>query len=417
MDDNYLKIFQLASEASRSLNLLENQEINAILNTIADETESKAYYILSENQKDLHRMDPSNPKYDRLLLNEQRISDIANDIRNVAKLPSPLGRTIMQKTLDNGLELSKVTVPFGLIGIIYEARPNVSFDVFSLCFKSGNACILKGGSDARYSNEAIISIIRNILDENGINPNICTLLPNEREATEALLNARDYVDLIIPRGGKDLINFVRDNSKIPVIETGAGVCHTYFHKSGDMNIGKDIITNAKTRKVSVCNSLDCLIIDKDRLDDLTFLCSELANKNVTIYADKYSYDALSSSYPTQLLEKATEESFGTEFLDYKMAIKTSRNFNDAIQHISTYSSKHSEAIICEDLDATSTFEKLVDAACIYVNTSTAFTDGAQFGLGAEIGISTQKMHARGPMALEELCTYKWLIKGHGQIRE
>lgn len=417
MDDNYLQIFQLASEASRNLNLIEPQEINAILNLIADEAESKAYYILAENQKDLHRMDPNNPKYDRLLLDEQRIAAIANDIRNVAKLPSPLGRTIMQKTLDNGLELSKISVPFGLIGIIYEARPNVSFDVFSLCFKSGNACILKGGSDARYSNEAIISIIRNILDENGINPNICTLLPNEREATEALLNARDYVDLIIPRGGKDLINFVRDNSKIPVIETGAGVCHTYFHKSGDVNIGKDIITNAKTRKVSVCNSLDCLIIDKDRLDDLTFLCTDLAAKDVIIYADKHSYEALSSNYPTQLLKKATEDSFGTEFLDYKMAIKTSNNIDEAIKHISTYSSKHSEAIISEDSETISTFEKLIDAACIYVNTSTAFTDGAQFGLGAEIGISTQKMHARGPMALNELCTYKWLIKGHGQVRK
>lgn len=417
MDDNYLHIFQLASEASRNLNLIAPQEINAILNLIADESESKAYYILAENQKDLHRMDPNNPKYDRLLLDEQRITAIANDIRNVARLPSPLDRTIMQKTLDNGLELSKISVPFGLIGIIYEARPNVSFDVFSLCFKSGNACILKGGSDARYSNEAIINIIRNILDENGINPNICTLLPNEREASEALLNARDYVDLIIPRGGKDLINFVRDNSKIPVIETGAGVCHTYFHKSGDVNIGKDIITNAKTRKVSVCNSLDCLIIDKDRLDDLTFLCADLATKDVIIYADKHSYEALSSSYPAQLLKKATEDSFGTEFLDYKMAIKTSNNIDEAIKHISTYSSKHSEAIISEDSEAISTFEKLVDAACIYVNTSTAFTDGAQFGLGAEIGISTQKMHARGPMALDELCTYKWIVKGHGQIRK
>jgi len=403
-------------EASRSLNLLEEKEINAILDIIAKETVSNMYHILAENQKDLQRMDTSNPKYDRLLLNEQRIMDIAKDIRNVASLPSPVGKELMQKTLTNGLNLSKITVPFGVIGIIYEARPNVSFDVFSLCFKSGNACILKGGSDARYSNEAIIDIIRNVLDENGVNPNVCTLLSNDRGATEELLNARDYVDLIIPRGGKDLINYVRENSRIPVIETGAGVCHTYFHKEGDIKKGRDIITNAKTRKVSVCNSLDCLVIDKERLDDLHFLCEGLEKKSVIIYADKQAYEALFSYYPYDLLKKADENSFGTEFLDYKMAVKTVWNIEEAIKHISTYSSKHSEAIISENRDAVTMFEKMVDAACIYTNASTAFTDGAQFGLGAEIGISTQKMHARGPMALEELCTYKWIIEGDGQIR-
>jgi len=416
MDDHYHNTFQLVTEAAKSLNLLEEKEINAILEAIAKETEAKMHHILAENQKDLQRMEPSNPKYDRLLLNEQRIQDISKDIRNVASLPSPIGKTLMSKTLPNGLSLSKITVPFGVIGIIYEARPNVCFDVFSLCFKSGNACILKGGSDARYSNEAIIDIIRNVLDENGINPNVCTLLSNDRGATEELLNARDYVDLIIPRGGKDLINYVRENSRIPVIETGAGVCHTYFHKDGDVKKGKDIITNAKTRKVSVCNSLDCLVIDKDKLDDLHYLCEGLAEKNVTIYADKQSYEALFSYYPHDLLKNADENSFGTEFLDYKIAVKTASNLEEAIDHISKYSSKHSEAIISENREAITIFEKLIDAACIYANTSTAFTDGAQFGLGAEIGISTQKMHARGPMALDELCTYKWIIEGNGQIR-
>jgi glutamate-5-semialdehyde dehydrogenase len=395
---------------------LEEKEINAILEAIAKETESKMYYILAENQKDLQRMDTSNPKYDRLLLNEQRIMEIVKDIRNVASLPSPTGRSLMQKTLPNGLNLSKITVSFGVIGIIYEARPNVSFDVFSLCLKSGNACILKGGSDARFSNEAIIDIIRNVLDENGVNPNVCTLLPNDRNATEELLNAREYVDLIIPRGGKDLINFVRENSRIPVIETGAGVCHTYFHREGDIKKGRDIITNAKTRKVSVCNSLDCLIIDRERLDDLHYLCEDLEKKDVIIYADKHAYEALFSYYPYDQLKKADETSFGTEFLDYKMAVKTVSGIDEAISHISQYSSKHSEAIISEDREAVIKFEKLVDAACVYANVSTAFTDGAQFGLGAEIGISTQKMHARGPMALEELCTYKWIIEGEGQVR-
>ncbi len=416
MDDYHQSTFQLVAEVSKNLNLLEEKEINAILEAIAAETESKMYYILAENQKDLQRMDIKNPKYDRLLLNEQRIMDIVKDIRNVATLPSPTNKTIMQKTLQNGLNISKVTVPFGVIGIIYEARPNVSFDVFSLCFKSGNACILKGGSDARFSNEAIVEIIREVLDNNGINPNVCTLLPNDREATEELLKAREYVDLIIPRGGRDLINFVRENSRIPVIETGAGVCHTYFHKDGDLKKGKDIIVNAKTRKVSVCNSLDCLVIDKDRLDELHYICEELAKKDVIIYADKYAHDALFEYYPFDLLKRAEDDSFGTEFLDYKMSIKTVSGIDEAIQHISIYSSKHSEAIISEDEDAIKWFEKMIDAACIYANASTAFTDGAQFGLGAEIGISTQKMHARGPMALEELCTYKWIIGGNGQIR-
>ncbi len=416
MDDYHQSTFQLISEVSKSLNLLEEKEINAILEAIAKETESKMYYILAENQKDLQRMDINNPKYDRLLLNEARIVDIVKDIRNVVHLSSPTGKSLMQKTLPNGLHLSKISVPFGVIGIIYEARPNVSFDVFSLCFKSGNACILKGGSDARFSNEAIVGIIRDVLDQNGINPNVCTLLPNERSATDELLNAREYVDLIIPRGGRELIDYVRENARIPVIETGAGVCHTYFHTEGDLRKGKDIITNAKTRKVSVCNSLDCLVIDKERLEDLHYLCEDLEKKNVTIYADKQAYEALFPHYSYDLLKKADEDSFGTEFLDYKMAIKTVYNIEEAISHISKYSSKHSEAIISEDKEAISFFEKIIDAACVYANASTAFTDGAQFGLGAEIGISTQKMHARGPMALEELCTYKWIIEGNGQTR-
>lgn len=318
--------------------------------------------------------------------------------------------------LENGLHLIKKTAPFGVVGVIFEARPNVSFDVFSLCFKSGNACILKGGSDAYFSNQAIVEIIRNILDEKGLNPNICVLLPKEREVIDQLLNARKYVDLIIPRGGSSLINYVRENAHIPVIETGAGVCHTYFHTSGDRDIARKIIHNAKTRRVSVCNTLDCLIIDKERLSDLPYLCEELSNDNVTIFADKLAYNVLSGSYPEKLLAEATDESFGTEFLDYKMAVKTVNNINEAIAHISAYGSQHSEAIIAADISASQLFETLIDAACVYVNASTAFTDGAQFGLGAEIGISTQKMHARGPMALQELCSYKWLVEGNGQTR-
>lgn len=415
MDDTE-KLFEAAKKASKDLLLLSNEQINNILEAIAKEIEKSFFHILSENQKDLQRMDKENPKYDRLKLTEDRLKGIVSDIRNVATLPSPVGRILDDRHLENGLHLIKKTVPFGVVGVIFEARPNVSFDVFSLCFKSGNACILKGGSDAYFSNQAIVEIIRNILDEKGLNPNICVLLPKEREVIDQLLNARKYVDLIIPRGGSSLINYVRENAHIPVIETGAGVCHTYFHTSGDRDIARKIIYNAKTRRVSVCNTLDCLIIDKERLSDLPYLCEELANDNVTIYADKLAYNVLSGSYPEKLLAEATDESFGTEFLDYKMAVKTVNNINEAIAHISAYGSQHSEAIIAADISASQLFETLIDAACVYVNASTAFTDGAQFGLGAEIGISTQKMHARGPMALQELCSYKWLVEGNGQTR-
>lgn len=416
MDDTK-QLFEAAKIAGRNLLLLKEEQINYLLEAIAKETEAKTHYILSENLKDLQRMDKDNPKYDRIKLTEERILGIVSDIRNVISLPSPIGRILDKRTLSNGLHLSKKAVPFGVIGVIFEARPNVCFDVFSLCFKSGNVCILKGGSDAKFSNLAIVEIIRNVLDENHINPNICTLLPNDREVIDELLNARDYVDLIIPRGGSSLINYVRDNARIPVIETGAGVCHTYFHNAGNKEIAQQIIHNSKTRRVSVCNSLDCLVIDKDRLNDLPYICDKLKDDHVIIYADKLSYEVLKGNYPSKLLKEASPMDFGTEFLDYKMAIKTVNNINDAIDHISKYGSKHSEAIITEDKTATVLFESLIDAACVYINASTAFTDGAQFGLGAEIGISTQKMHARGPMALQELCSYKWIIEGSGQIRK
>lgn len=414
--EEYLEIFQSAYNARKAINLLSEDTINSLLEDIARETELRTHYIISENEKDLQRMSKDNPKYDRLMLTEERIKGIVGDIRNVIKLSSPVGRTIGENIHQNGMRIRKEIVPFGVIGIVYEARPNVSFDVFSLCFKTKNVCILKGGSDARFSNEAIIDLIRDVLDSHSVNPNICTLLPNDREATAELLKANKYVDLIIPRGGKDLIDFVRNNSMIPVIETGAGVCHTYFNKKGDREIGKKIVTNAKTRRVSVCNALDCLIIDKDRLEDLPFLCEDLIDKDVEIFADQQAYDVLVNSYPKNLLKQADNDTFGTEFLDYKMAVKTVSDINEALDHIDKYSSKHSESIVCGDEDLVKLFENSVDAACVYANVSTAFTDGAQFGLGAEIGISTQKMHARGPMGLEEICSYKWIIEGEGQTR-
>lgn len=405
-----------ALQASRSLNLIDTKLIDQVLSALADAAEANATQILAANAKDLAAMDKTNPMYDRLLLTEERIAGIVADIRNVASLPSPLGRKLMETTRPNGMTIEKVSVPFGVVGVIYEARPNVSFDVFSLCLKSGNACVLKGGSDAYNSNEAIVKVIREVLSNAGLDENIVTLLPAGREAAVELMNAVGYVDVIIPRGGKSLIESVRDNSRIPVIETGAGICHTYFDVDGDLNKGRDIVFNAKTRRVSVCNALDCLVIHEKRLSDLPALCEKLAQKDVIIYADIKSFTFLNGKYPAHLLQKATAESYGTEFLSYKMSVKTVANIHDAIQHISEYSSKHSECIVSEDAEALQYFSKAVDAACVYSNVSTAFTDGAQFGLGAEIGISTQKLHARGPMALEELCSYKWLVKGDGQIR-
>ena len=407
---------QKACEASRKLNLVENETIAALLFELADRAESNSAYILAENKKDLNRMNPEDPKFDRLKLTEDRIKGIAADIRNVARLKSPVGRILKETIRPNGLIISKIAVPFGVIGIIYEARPNVTFDVSALCLKSGNVCVLKGGSDAIYSNQAIVSIIQDVLKKYNIDENAVTLLPAGREETNEMLRAHGYIDLIIPRGSQSLIDFVRENATIPVIETGAGICHTYFDESGDVEKGCDIIFNAKTRRPSVCNALDCLIIHESRLNELPIFGKELSKENVIIYADEKSYSTLKGNYPDNLLFPATEESFGTEFLSMKMSVKTVASFDEAISHISKYSSKHSEAIISEDSENIEKFKKMVDASSVYTNASTAFTDGAQFGLGAEIGISTQKLHARGPMALEELTSYKWIIEGQGQIR-
>ncbi|MBP1593253.1 MAG: proA [Bacteroidetes bacterium] len=409
--------FQAVQAASRKLAQLSDKQINEILLALADEAEAQIPLILAGNQKDLAKMETSNPKYDRLMLTADRIKGIAGDICNVATLPSPLGRVLMQTTRPNGIELTKISVPFGVIGIIYEARPNVSFDVFSLCLKSGNACVLKGGSDADFSNRAIVKVIHSVLEKFGVDTHIVELLPADREATSQLLNAVGYVDLLIPRGSSSLIQFVRQHATIPVIETGAGVCHTYFDEFGDIEKGTAIINNAKTRRVSVCNALDCVIIHEKRLSDLSYLCEPLHKSKVIIYADKEAYRVLDGHYPSELLKSATPESFGTEFLSYAMSVKTVKDINEALEHIYINGSKHSECIVTENMNNEELFTKSVDAACVYTNVSTAFTDGAQFGLGAEIGISTQKLHARGPMGLEEITSYKWIIKGDGQIRQ
>lgn len=402
--------------ASRRLIRLSDADIAAILNQLADLAMEKAGPLLAENQKDLDRMDPADPRYDRLLLNEKRLADIAGDLRKVAGLPSPLNHTLEARTLPNGLQLSKVTAPMGVIGIIFESRPNVTFDVFALCLKSGNASVLKGSRDAHFSNLAILGLIHQVLRPYQLE-DACYLAPSEREALPHILNAVGYIDVAIPRGSQGLIDFVRQNARIPVIETGAGIVHTYFDESGDLKKGKAIIENAKSRRVSVCNALDCLIIHQNRLADLPDIMKNLGEAHqCEVFADEAAFAALKGHYPATLLYPANADSFGTEFLSMKMSIKTVDGLDEALGHIDRYSSKHSEAIIAEDAEVVETFLKNVDAAVVYANTSTAFTDGAQFGMGAEIGISTQKLHARGPMALQELTSYKWIVRGDGQVR-
>lgn len=395
---------------------LDSEKRNAVLTGLHDALIKASEAIIVANQKDLARMDSSDPKYDRLLLDKSRIAQIAKETQKVASLSDPLAQILSNKTLDNGLIVQKISVPLGVIGIIYESRPNVTVDVFSLCFKAGNICILKGGKEAENTNQILVDIIQNVLAAHQLPTETVLLLPHEREVVDELLNAIGLIDVCIPRGSQQLIDYVRKHAKVPVIETGAGIVHTYFDKAGDLNMGKEIILNAKTRRVSVCNALDTLIIHQARIPDLPELVSPLADKKVELYADKASYQCLSALYPASLLQQATREDFGKEFLSLKMAIKTVSSLEEALKHIAQFSSKHSEAIISDDKTSCDMFIKQVDAAAVYANTSTAFTDGGEFGLGAEIGISTQKLHARGPMGLEALTSYKLIIYGKGQIR-
>ncbi len=408
--------FKSVRRAAGTLADMTDDERNAVLADVADAIVAGKERLLAANGADLARMDKANPLYDRLRLTAERLDAIAADMRNVALLPSPLGRTSHDRTLPNGLHIRRVSVPFGVIGIVYEARPNVTFDVFALCFKSGSACILKGGKDADSSNREGVALIHEALQRHGVDTAAVQLLPSTHEATAEMLGATGYIDLCIPRGGRKLIDFVRNTARIPVIETGAGVVNTYFDASGDLEMGRRIVCNAKTRRVSVCNALDCLIVHSARTADLPQLCEPLAGKGVTLYADERAYAALSGRYTDRLLCHATTESFGTEFMDYKMAIRTVDSADEALQHIAAYGSGHSECIITESEAVAERFRRKADAACVYVNAPTSFTDGAQFGLGAEIGISTQKLGPRGPMGLEEITTYKWLIDGQGQTR-
>ena len=411
-----LEQFKRAKAASLTLPMLSDDKRNAVLQAVARAIEARTPQLLEANAQDLARMDRSNPMFDRLMLTAERLKGIASDMRHVSMLPSPLGRTLKETTLPNGLHLRRVSVPFGVIGMIYEARPNVTFDVFSLCFKSGNACVLKCGKDAEYSCRAGVDLIHDVMRQFGVDEGAVTLLPPTHEATDEMLQATGYIDLCIPRGGKRLIQAVRDKARVPVIETGAGVVSTYIDCKADIKMAADIVLNGKTRRVSVCNALDCLIVHSAQLPQLYRICEPLAAKQVTIYADERAFEVLRGHYPSTLLQPTDEECFGTEFLDYKLAVKTVDSLEEAVRHIALYDSGHSEAIVTADPDAARRFQMAVDAACVYVNAPTSFTDGGQFGMGAEIGISTQKLGPRGPMALEEITTYKWLIDGNGQTR-
>lgn len=416
MSNTIKESIRKARTASASLPRLDSERNGEILRKVARRLMEGADHILACNRKDLSMMNPANPDYDRLRLTTGRIEDITADMVSVAGLPVPYGHVISETTRPNGMTIRKVTVPFGVVGVIYEARPNVTADVFSLCFRSGNACVLKGGHDAACSSEAIVGIIHSVLAEEGLPEGLCTLLPADRESTAVMMDAVGDIDVIIPRGGRGLIDYVRTHSHVPVIETGAGVCHTFIDRTADTAMSREVVLNAKTRRVSVCNALDCLLIHHDRLSDLPAICAPLAEKDVTIYADADAYGTLSGSYPDYLLREADDKSFGTEFRDYKMAVRTVSSLDEALDHIAKYGSHHSECIMSEDAANIDKFQREVDASCVYANVSTAFTDGGQFGFGAEIGISTQKLHARGPMGLPELTTYKYLIVGHGQTR-
>lgn len=416
MENDITKQLTAVRDAAAGMSAVTPEQTARTLDNIADGLVNGADAIMEANAKDLAKIPQTDFRYDRLLLDRARIRSIAADTRAVASLPSPCGEVIEETLRPNGLRISRVRVPIGVIGCIYEARPNVTVDVVSLCLRSGNAVVLKGGSDAHESNVALMRVIHHAIAEAGLSPDLVQLLPDTHEAAEELMRARGYVDVLIPRGSKRLIDSVRAKSDIPVIETGASVVHTYFDKDGDLAKGRDIILNAKTRRISVCNALDCVLIHKDRLDDLAELCAPLAAKEVELRADSRAYAALEGKYPDDLLVHIAPDDYGREYLALKMAVVTVDSLDDALRYISKYSLKHSEAIITEDKASGERFLREVDAACCYVNASTAFTDGAQFGLGAEIGISTQKLHARGPMGLRELTTYKWVIRGDGQTR-
>lgn len=403
-------------KASALVRRLDHDQKANILSDLANILIENSINILSENQKDLDLMNPEDAKYDRLLLNESRINSLAESLKQVSKLKDPCGQILSERTLESGIKMQKITVPMGVIGAIFESRPNVTIDVASLCIMSGNSCVLKGGKEAYFSNKLLVGLIHQALLKNGISSDVVLLLPSDRKYLLEMLQADKFVDLVIPRGSQALIDFVRSNSKIPTIETGAGVCHTFVEKTANLDMASEIIINARASRPSVCNSLDCAIIEESILENLVpKLIAGFEKYDIEVYADEKAFSVFKKNGFIKL-QAAQNEDFGKEWLNFKISIKTVANFEEALEHIDSYSSKHSEAIITQDKVLAETFLQEVDAACVYHNASTRFTDGGEFGLGAEIGISTQKLHARGPFALEKLVTEKWICRGEGQVR-
>lgn len=415
--DLYTTLFEQARGAALSVGLMSDEERSRAICRVADAVDKAAEEILAANRLDLERMDRESPLYDRLQLTPERLAGITGDMRRVAGLECPTGELIESRRLENGLLIERVRVPFGVVGVIFEARPNVLFDVFGLCMKTGNVCVLKGGADARETNECGARVICAELERAGMDPGALTLLPSTHEAADRLLGARGWVDVCIPRGGRRLIDRVRDEARVPVIETGAGVVHTYVDGEVDLEMARRIVENGKLRRVSVCNALDTLLVSRERLVDLAWLVAPLAEKGVELYADAEAFGALAAGgYPTELLKEATAETWDTEWMSARMGVKVVADTLEAVDHIALHGSGHSEAIVSSSPESAALFRRLVDAACIYVNAPTSFTDGGEFGLGAEVGISTQKLGPRGPMGLQALTTYRWLITGEGQVR-
>ena len=414
--ESILPLLKAAQQAAIDVRKLTDQQRAELLNSLSGKVLANTANIIFENEKDLALMDDDDPKKDRLLLTETRIKGLVQSLRDVAALPDPTGEVLLERTIEQGLSLKKIAVPLGVVGVIYESRPNVTLDVASLCLRSANACVLKGGKEAHFSNTYLVNLIHQSLAEVGVGKSAVTLLPTGREFVNELLTATKYVDIIIPRGSEGLINFVRENSRVPIIETGAGVCHTYVEKTGDLEKAAGIVVNAKVSRPSVCNSLDTVLVDREVAREfISKITEDFIKWNVEVFADDTSYEIfLNAGYP--YLKQAKDEDFGREFLDYKCSVKVVSGVEEALEHIRAYSSKHSEAIVSSNREAIERFLNEVDAAAVYANASTRFTDGAVFGLGAEIGISTQKLHARGPFALEKLVTEKWVVRGDGQVR-
>lgn len=414
------KLFELLSKAKKSQPELSSASLsqrNKILRLIQKKIKKNLKKIIKENQEDLKRIDSADPRYDRLLLNKERVLSIAKSINEIIKLDDPLRKVLEERKLKSGLSLQKISVPFGTVGVIYESRPNVTCDISAICLKAGNVVILKGGEEAEKSNEILVGLIKSALKEAGFSENLVVRIPEkEREMVSEILKANEFIDLVIPRGGRGLINFVKENSIVPVIETGAGVCHVYVDEFADIDMASRIVVNAKVSRPSVCNAMDTAVVHSRILKPfLQKLGIELQKYNVEVFADSESYKILSEQkYP--FLKRAKKADFGYEFLSLKMAIKVVKDLKEGIDFVNLHSTRHSEAIVTQNKENAEKFLKEIDAGCVFHNASTRFSDGGEFGMGGEIGISTQKLHARGPMSLREVATYKWIIRGKGQIR-